>query len=148
MPPSTPFPRGLPRRGRDPIATPTVALTLLGAAVTRPWRRECLLVPLDARFVGGEIIAVDGTDDLEGLIERLVPPLRRAGLAAVWLLAATVHPTGAHAVAGGPDWADRWLAAADAADRAGCPLLEWFVLGPGGSWCPRDVLGIPPRWPP
>lgn len=147
MSPPDPFPRRLPRRGRDPITEPGSALAVVATAVRRPWRRECILVPLDQRFVGGEIIAIDGTDDLEHMIDVVMPVLWRAGLEASWLLAATAHPEGSLGPPDRPDWADRWLAAAAAADRVGCPLLEWFALGPGGPWCPRDLLGVAPRWP-
>ena len=51
-----------------------------------------------------------------------------------------------------PGDVDRWLEASAIADDAGVDLLEWFVIdggaGAGTAWCPRDLLGEPPRWPP
>lgn len=140
---SAPFPRRVPRGGVDPIRSANEALTLFGAVVSRPWRTETIVVPLDQQRRGREVIAISGLDDLEPAVEMLLPALREAGLDAHSVLAATVViEAGQHG-----SWADRWLAAAARADELRCPLVEWFVLGPGGPWCPRDLLGIPPRWP-
>jgi hypothetical protein len=40
---------------------------------------------------------------------------------------------------------DRWLEASDLLEGYGLELLEWFVIG-DRTWCPRDLLGEPPRW--
>ena len=42
---------------------------------------------------------------------------------------------------------NRWFEASDIAADHGVELLEWFVVGPGGVVCPREVFGEPPRWP-
>lgn len=147
---SAPFPRRMPRGGVDPLTTPADALALLGSVVSRPWRTETIVVPLDAQHRGREVVAITGIDDLAPVLERLLPALRDAGLRAQHVLAASVLTEPAPVLPDGAVrdgvWADRWLAAADTADQLQCPLLEWFVLGPGGPWCPRDLLGIPPRW--
>jgi hypothetical protein len=41
---------------------------------------------------------------------------------------------------------DRWLEASDIAAENGVELLEWFVVGPSGVVCPRELLGEPARW--
>jgi len=33
------------------------------------------------------------------------------------------------------------------AETHGIELLEWFVVGPHGAECPRELLGEPERWP-
>ena len=46
-----------------------------------------------------------------------------------------------------PGDVDRWLEASAIVDQHGLVLLEWFVIGPMGPECPRDLLGEPERWP-
>ena len=41
---------------------------------------------------------------------------------------------------------DRWLGMCDLADAAGLELIEWYVVG-AAVRCPRDLVGMPPRWP-
>jgi hypothetical protein len=58
------------------------------------------------------------------------------------LVVATVRPCGATQQGD----VDRWLEASAIADAHGVELIEWFVIGPAGPECPRDLLGEPERW--
>lgn len=45
-----------------------------------------------------------------------------------------------------PDDPFRWVSASAVAADAGSELIEWFVLADGFAWCPRELVGEPPRW--
>jgi hypothetical protein len=45
-----------------------------------------------------------------------------------------------------PGDVDRWLDASSIARDHGIELIEWYVIGPHGTQCPRDLLGEPERW--
>jgi hypothetical protein len=41
---------------------------------------------------------------------------------------------------------DRWVEANEITEAHGIELIEWFVVGPAGVECPREMLGEPERW--
>ena len=41
---------------------------------------------------------------------------------------------------------DRWVEANEITETYGIELVEWFVVGPAGVDCPRELLGEPERW--
>jgi hypothetical protein len=134
----------IPRAHRDPIDGPDEALALLSVAVSQPLVPETVAVLLDGRRMGGTITVVSGTDDPDAVID-VVEVISMAA----WsqpsirsLVVASVRPHGATL----PGDVDRWLEASAAADTFGLELLEWFVIGPAGAECPRDLLGEPHRW--
>lgn len=133
-----------PRAHIDPIVDAGDALALIGLAMHDPMQPEIIAFLLDESGRGGTIVIVsDATrpDAVVGVVETLCmaaagdPELCR-------LVVATVRPSGATR----PGDVDRWLEASAIADVYGLELVEWFVVGPAGPECPRDLLGEPERW--
>lgn len=138
-----------PRGGVDPIDSAAAALAVIRLAVHHPLQHETIALVLDGEHRGRTIVVVDGTHDLDAMIEvveRMAEASAEAGPYGS-LVIASVRP------GVGPQVGDdeRWLEASDLADELGVELLEWFVIsddtGPTTAWCPRDLLGEPPRWP-
>jgi hypothetical protein len=128
-----------------PVRCHADALHLLALAVSRPFEPETLCFVLDAHGVGGVVTVVSGTTTPESVLH-VVEFMARAAQGvprAVSLVAASVRPGGGVL----PGDIDRWLEASDIAQQRGVTLLEWYVIGPGGFECPRDLLGEPERWP-
>ena len=73
------------------------------------------------------------------------PGRRRRGIVVASVRPVALGADEAAAVADGD--IDRWFAASDIAADHGVELLEWFVVGPFGVICPRELLGERPRWP-
>ncbi|MET0460568.1 MAG: hypothetical protein ABW122_09275 [Ilumatobacteraceae bacterium] len=139
-----------PRAGLDPVDTAAAALAVVQLAMHRPIRSETIALVLGDDHRGRSIVVVDGTDDPDAVVavvERLADTIAVSGRDGA-LVVASIRP-GRGLV---PGDVDRWLEASDIADDAGVDLLEWFVVdgevGAGTAWCPRDLLGEPPRWPP
>ena len=134
----------LPRAGVDPIDDAVAALAVIRVAVHQPPIHETVALVLDGDRTGRTVVVVDGTehpDSVLDVVEHVAGSIASSGDGA--LVVATVRPNGAP-VAGDED---RWLEASDLADDVGIELVEWFVLdGEGTTWCPRDLLGEPPRW--
>ena len=134
----------LPRARIDPITDGASALRLVRAAVATPTRAETLVVLLDDEHRGLTIVSVDGTDQPDHVLEVIEcftrPELVESGVGAI--IVASVRPSDECARA---DDADRWFELCDTAEQAGVELLEWFVIGRSVR-CPRDLVGVPPRW--
>jgi hypothetical protein len=133
-----------PRAYIDPVLDAADALAIISLAIHDPLRPEIVAFLLDATGRGGTIVVVtDATlpDAVVGVVETMCmaaagnPELCR-------LVVATVRPCGATR----PGDVDRWLEASAIADVHGIELVEWFVIGPAGPECPRDLLGEPERW--
>ena len=114
-------------------------------AISRPLRPETFAFLLDDAGYGGTIVVVSGTDRPEQLLDVVERVAAAGGASGVTtsLVVATVRPHGGIE----PDDVDRWLDASAVAAGNGVLLLEWFVYGPEGFGCPRDLLGEPQRWP-
>jgi len=138
----------VPRANVDPIATATDALALVSLAITHPLQHETVVIVLDEQRLGSIITVVSGTQhvDVCTVIERFciaaLETCADAGATPAALVVATVRPTGATR----PGDVDRWLEASSLAETFGLELLEWFVIGPAGPECPRDLIGEPERW--
>lgn len=141
------------RRPRRPpaITNAADALELVAMTMSRPPRAETIAFLLDDDGFGTTVLLVNGTDrpeDVIGVVEQVAEAGAVSGASALFV--ASVRP-----VAPSPDEAievaegdiDRWLEASELADDEGLELLEWFVVGPAGVICPRELLGEPPRWP-
>jgi hypothetical protein len=137
-----------PRAGIDPVESAPAALAVIQLAMHVPPTDETIALVLDDDHRGRTIVIVDGTeqpDSLLDVVERLVDSIATSGHDGA-LVVASIRP------GCGPldDDGDRWLEASELAEAAGVELLEWFVIdGPPGTgtvWCPRDLLGEPPRW--
>lgn len=134
----------VPRANVDPIVDAERALALVSATVARPLQSETIVVLLDDHRRGGTITVVSGTDHPDALLDVVEVMCRAAQLSPVVtsLFVASVRPASATL----PGDVDRWLEASSIADSFDLELLEWFVVGPGGPECPRDLIGEPERW--
>ncbi len=134
----------LPRAGVDPLDD-AAALAVIRLAVHQPPIHETVALVLDGDRTGRTVVMVDGTeqpDSLLDVVEHVAGSIASSGRDGA-LVVASVRPNGGP-VEGDED---RWLEASDLADDVGVELVEWFVLdGEGAAWCPRDLLGEPPRW--
>ncbi len=137
-----------PRAGIDPIDSPTAALAVIKLAMHLPLTTETIALVLDADRRGRTVVVIDGTDEPDSVlevVERLGDAIATSGRDGALVLA-SVRPGGRPL----DDDGDRWLEASDLADELGVELVEWFVVaddtGPTTAWCPRDLLGEPPRW--
>ena len=141
------------RRDRrpPPVRSAADALEVVALAMSRPPRPETIGFALDDDGRGDMVMIVDGTTRPEAVVD-MVELLADAAVAGhgSGLVVASVRPV----PPSGTDLAgiadadiDRWLDASDVAADRGIELLEWFVVGPGGITCPREMFGEPPRWP-
>ena len=127
-----------------PIRDDASARRLLDLAVRPPFADETVCVPLDAAGRGSVITVVSDTGHPEALPRVVeVVALAVAGSPLDHLLVASVRPCGGLR----PDDAARWADIDAIAARHGVRLVEWYVVGPHGTTCPRVLLGQPPRWP-
>ncbi len=140
----------VPRAAIDPIESPSAALAVIDLAISRPLTDETIALVLDPDRRGRTVVIVDGTerpDALLDVVERLAACFDERGGC---LVLATIRPGGGPL----PGDDDRWLEASDLADEFGVELVEWFVItgerpsAAAAAWCPRDLLGEPPRWAP
>ncbi|MBI5090689.1 MAG: hypothetical protein HZB15_18005 [Actinobacteria bacterium] len=133
-----------PRAHLDPVLDAADALSLFDLAMHRPLRPEIIAILLDATGRGGTIVVVTEADDPDAVVS-VVETMSLAAQAdpgLCRLVVATVKPGSATQ----PGDIDRWLEASAVADVHGVELVEWFVIGPAGPECPRDLLGEPERW--
>jgi len=136
--------RRTPRALIDPIDNAADALAVIAAATQNPLQAETIAFALDDGGYGSVITVVSNTDDPDCLVP-IVEVLCDAASVDPFLsglVVATIRPHGATE----PGDIDRWLEASSVADIAGIELIEWFVIGPAGIECPRDLLGEPERW--
>lgn len=132
--------------GPMPIRSADDAMYLLARAVKRPVEHEvlgCLLGPRGIS-VDGRVLSVTETDRPDrvlGVVEWLCELAALEPLA-TQLLVASVRPNSGVL----PGDVDRWLEASAICESVGLVLVEWFVIGPHGFECPRDLLGEPERW--
>jgi hypothetical protein len=140
----------VPRADVDPIDSQVAALAIVDLAMHHPPADETIAVVLDAERRGRTIVVVDGTTDPDAVldvVERVAGSIAAAGRPGCVVLA-TIRPGRGPLDGDG----DRWLEASELADAVGVELLEWFVVGgdtptvAARAWCPRDLLGEPPRW--
>jgi hypothetical protein len=117
---------------------------LLQLAMCWPLSDETLAFLLDDAGNGGVIVSVTGTQPLEAVLD-ITDQISEAGSRTPGvssIVVASVRPH--HGLL--PGDIDRWLEASDIAEAHGITLIEWYVVGRRGFFCPRDLLGEPPRW--
>jgi len=134
-----------PLRSPMPVRSSRDALTLLSLAVCHPLEHETLAFLLDADGIGGQMMVVADTEPPEAVVH-VVDFMAQLGARLPGfcsLVVATMRPEGG-LLAGD---VDRWLEASSIAHDHGILLVEWYVVGPLGIECPRDLLGEPERWP-
>jgi len=138
-----PFHRRLPRAGIDPLVSLDHVLPLVRTLVSVPAAFETFVIVVDDAQRGLGIAHITNTtepDDVVGIVERFAVPDLAHGIGA-GIIVVSVRP--------GDDIAmgdiDRWLEMSDLTDDAGIELVEWLIVG-RTIVCPRDLLGVPPRW--
>ena len=147
MPQPTARPR-LPQ-ATDPIRSSLDALAVVALAIHRPLEPETIGFFLDEAGRSNTITVVSGTTEPDSVLA-VVECLAVAGGRSptlCGLVLATVRPNSELAVPTTlPGDLDRWMEASEIADSHGIDLIEWFIVGPGGVDCPREMLGEPERW--
>lgn len=135
--------RRVPVARIDPIDSAEDALAVMSIAVARPLIAETIAILLDDDRRGLAIVDVLGTIDPDAMFDVLdrciLSPLLEDFASMVLV---TVRPDGSI----DPDDVDRWLEASTQCALFGLQLIEWFVVCPEVTICPRDLLGEPPRW--
>lgn len=132
----------MPRARIDPIDSEIEALSLVSPAIRHPLAHDTIAILLDAERRGLSILTITGTIALDAMfdvLEVVVEAGRDSDLGG--LILATVRPDGGLEAGDG----DRWLEANDLVEQRGIELVEWFVIA-DQIVCPRDMLGIPPKW--
>ena len=147
MPRSTARTR-LPRAG-DPIHSSIEALAVVSLVIHRPLEAETIAFFLDEAGCSSAITVVSGTIDPDSVLTvaecMAAAASQLPGLCGVVLT--SVRSGGApNLPATLPGDLDRWIEANEITDEYGIELVEWFVIGPAGVDCPRDLLGEPERW--
>ena len=138
----------LPRAG-DPIRSSTDAIAVVSMVIHRPLEAETIAFFLDHTSRSNTITVISGTTDPDSVLS-IAECMSLAGgrcptLCGVVL--ATVRPTTApNLPATLPGDIDRWIEASDITESNGIELIEWFIVGPAGVDCPRELLGEPERW--
>ncbi|MCU1359268.1 MAG: hypothetical protein JWN99_557 [Ilumatobacteraceae bacterium] len=133
-----------PRAHVDRVADAADALSLIALAMHDPMQPEVVAFLLDQSGRGGTIVVVTDAaspDAVLGVVETLCLAAT-ADTELSRLVVASIRPSGATT----PGDIDRWLEASAIADVHGVDLVEWFVIGPAGPECPRDLIGEPERW--
>ncbi|MEP7202547.1 MAG: hypothetical protein ABI894_08060 [Ilumatobacteraceae bacterium] len=147
MPHSTARSR-LPVAG-DPIRSSTDAIAVVSLAIHRPLEAETIAFFLDETNRSNTITIVSGTSAPDSLLT-VAECMAIAGSRSpnvCGLVLATVRPNADPNVpATLPGDIDRWVEANEITESRGIELIEWFVVGPSGVDCPRDMLGEPQRW--
>jgi len=138
-----------PRRP-PPVRSSADALEVVALAMSRPPRAETIAFVLDDAGYGTTVLIVDGTDEPDAVVDVVDRIAAAAGLAgAASIVVATVRPQPLTVDRPSLDDGDvdRWFEASDVATGHGVELLEWYVIGPDGIVCPREVFGERSRWP-
>ena len=146
---SHPTARPRPPQATDPIRSSIEALAVVAMAIHRPLEPETIGFFLDETGRSNTITVVSGTTEPDSVLT-VVECLALAGARSPTLrglVLATVRPnSGLPVPATLPGDLDRWMEAVDITDSHGIELIEWFIVGPGGVDCPREMLGEPERW--
>lgn len=138
-------PDATPASEPAPVRCAADALAVIGLALREPLVHETICFTLDARGVGGIVIAVEGTPDRDDVLGVAMHVAAAAeGTLSRRLVIASVRPD-ASIVA---DDADLWRTLSRAVALWGVELVEWFVLdGRCCAFAPRALAGDPAPWP-
>jgi hypothetical protein len=138
----------LPRAG-DPIRSGLDAIAVVSLAIHRPLEPETIAFFLDDAGRSTTITVVSGTTEPDSVltVAECMAVAASQLPALCGLVLASVRPaTSPHLAATLPGDVDRWIEANDITETYGIELVEWFVVGPAGADCPRELLGDPERW--
>jgi hypothetical protein len=131
----------------DPICSSIDAIAVVSMVIHRPLEAETIAFLLDDDGRSNTITIISGTTEPDSVVA-VAECMARAGVtvpALCGLVVASVRP-GAGATATLPGDIDRWREIDEITESHGIELIEWFVVGPAGVDCPRDLLGDPERW--
>lgn len=128
-----------------PVRCAADALAVIGLALREPLVHETICFTLDARGVGGVVIAVEGTAGRDDVLDIAMHVAAAAeGTPSQRLVVASVRPDAPVDA----DDADMWRTLARAVALWGVDLVEWFVLdGQCRAFVPRVLAGDPAPWP-
>ena len=136
-------------RSSDPIRSATDAIAVISLAIHRPLEAETIAFFLDHTSRSNTITVISGTTDPDSVLS-VAECMSLAGARSPTLcgvVLATVRPqTERNLPSTLPGDIDRWIEASDITESNGIELIEWFIVGPAGVDCPRELLGEPPRW--
>jgi len=147
MPRSTARPR--PPHAGDPIRSSVEAIAVVSLAIHRPLEAETIAFFLDDTGRSNTITVISGTTEPDSVLtvaECMAVAASRSPVLC-GLVLATVRPKSPPnlpATLAGD--IDRWIEANEITETYGIELVEWFVVGPAGVDCPRELLGEPERW--
>ncbi len=141
--------RSRPPRASEPIRSSIDAIAVVSLVIHRPLEAETIAFLLDDGGRSNTITIISGTTEPDSVLA-VADCMARAGSTApalCGLVVASVRPgIGTTAPATLPGDMDRWLEIDEITESHGIELIEWFVVGPAGVDCPRDLLGDPERW--
>ena len=134
-----------PLERTQPVDTELAALAVLTSIIDTTPTDQVIAILLDHDGIGHSILIVHETtqpDAILDVVDVLVASIPDEGSPVVSeVILASIRPGG---VLESCD-ADRWFEASETFAAHGIELLEWFVMTDTVT-CPRDLLGIPPRW--
>ena len=142
---SVPLHRRVLRARLDPVRSVDDALAIFDLQITRPLRAETLVMFLDGNSCGSIIVTVTGTDDPFQIVE-VAEAMAMTGSGSpdvAALVLASIRPGGGPC----PGDDDLWLEVAEVVEASGLTLIDWFVVGRHGTFSPRELMGVPTRWP-
>ena len=134
-----------PHAGREPILSLDHALAIFDVQLHRPLRAETLAMFLDHHHHGSTLVTVTDTVLAKQLLE-VAEVMALAGSARPemsGLVLASVRP--GHGLQSGDD--ELWTRASNVTEANGMILIDWFVISPHGTCSPRELIGLPSRWP-
>lgn len=143
-PPASAFNR-IPRAGIDPILSAEDALAVFSLELTAPLTFRTLAMFIDSSGCGGRLMIISGTDEPHMVVDvadmLAVAAAGRAHISGMVL--ASIRPGGGVL----PDDDTLWFEM-DAVLQEHClVLLDWLVVGRGGTRSMIEELGVPSRWP-
>lgn len=144
-----PAPRSRWPLAGEPICSANDAIAVVSMAIHRPLEAETIAFFLDHTGRSNTITVVSGTIDPDSVLS-VAECMSLAGAQSPELcgvVLATVRPASApNLPATLPGDIDRWIEAGEVTESNGIELIEWFIVGPAGVDCPRELLGDPERW--
>ena len=136
----------IPRARIDPIVTADQALSVFKLAMSYPLAPETLVMFLDGANRGHELVSVSGTHEPLHVIDvaETMAMSASASTDLAGLVLVTIRPDG-DVVDGSDD--DLWFELDDVVEFCGMLLIDWFIITPWRTHCPREELGVASRWP-
>jgi hypothetical protein len=138
----------LPHAG-DPIRSCLDAIAVVSLVIHRPLQAETIAFFLDENSRSNVITVVSGTTEPDSVlaVAECMAMVADSSPTLCGVVLTSVRPNSAPnlpATLAGD--VDRWVEANEITESHGLELIEWFVVGPAGVDCPRELLGEPERW--